>query len=279
MGWRAPEPGGPIRLVRKSTTVAGTTDIDVFISLRQTTPGTLEDLHENLYTRAQQQGWAPPRQNVSIGINYNSAKVDLVPGRLQPGSTAYHSNRTNEIRLMKIWRQCHSLAFPSFYVELMTIRALPRRPRRGRSRSRPASRRTRPPGTPRSGNGEPALRTLCEHAEAARGESRRGAERQQEPKRKGRRVRAHVAQTLRRTPAASLSIGKGNVIDCDGTESDAIDIIIIYDRHYTSIIYNQQGYPYIPAESGYAVLEAKQQLDKQLIEYAGAKAESVRKLK
>jgi hypothetical protein len=68
------------------------------------------------------------------------------------------------------------------------------------------------------------------------------------------------------------------VIDCDGTESDAIDIII-YDRHYTPIIYNQQGYPYIPAESVYAVLEAKQELDKQLIEYAGSKAESVRTLK
>lgn len=71
---------------------------------------------------------------------------------------------------------------------------------------------------------------------------------------------------------------KGIVIDSNGDESDAIDIII-YDRHYTPIIYNQQGYPYIPAESVYAVLESKQELDKELIEYAGVKAESVRKLK
>jgi hypothetical protein len=71
---------------------------------------------------------------------------------------------------------------------------------------------------------------------------------------------------------------KGIVIDCDGMESDAIDIII-YDRHYTPIIYSQRGHPYVPAESVYAVLEAKQELDKELIEYAGAKAESVRRLK
>lgn len=71
---------------------------------------------------------------------------------------------------------------------------------------------------------------------------------------------------------------KGIVIDSNGDESDAIDIII-YDRQYTPIIYNQQGYPYIPAESVYAVLESKQELDKGLIEYAGQKAESVRKLK
>lgn len=71
---------------------------------------------------------------------------------------------------------------------------------------------------------------------------------------------------------------KGIVIDSNGDESDAIDIII-HDRQYTPIIYNQHGYPYIPAESVYAVLEAKQDLDKELVEYAGKKAESVRKLK
>jgi hypothetical protein len=71
---------------------------------------------------------------------------------------------------------------------------------------------------------------------------------------------------------------KGIVIDSNGDESDAIDIII-HDRHYTPVIYNQHGYPYIPAESVYAVLEAKQELDKELIAYAGKKAESVRRLK
>ena len=126
----------------------GTTDIDLFISLKQTTPGTLQQLYESLYDRAQTEGWVPRRQNVSIGITYGGAKVDLVPGRLQPGSSAYHSlwrrkarswtqtnvglhvstvrnsNRVNEIRLLKIWRKCHGLDFPSFYLELTVIAAL-----------------------------------------------------------------------------------------------------------------------------------------------------------
>lgn len=51
------------------------------------------------------------------------------------------------------------------------------------------------------------------------------------------------------------------------------------NRQYTPVIYNQHGYPYVPAESVYAVLESKQELDKELIEYAGKKAESVRRLR
>ncbi|MGH8436692.1 MAG: DUF6602 domain-containing protein [Pseudomonas sp.] len=70
---------------------------------------------------------------------------------------------------------------------------------------------------------------------------------------------------------------KGIVVDCNGDESHAIDIII-HDRQYTPLIYNMRGNPYVPAESVYAVIEAKQQFDKGLIEYAGEKVESVRKL-
>jgi hypothetical protein len=61
------------------------------------------------------------------------------------------------------------------------------------------------------------------------------------------------------------------VIDSNGEESDAIDIIV-YDRHDTPIIYNQQGYPDIPAESVYAVFESKKELDKELIEYPATHA-------
>jgi hypothetical protein len=70
---------------------------------------------------------------------------------------------------------------------------------------------------------------------------------------------------------------KGIIIDCNGEESDAIDVII-HDRQYTPAIYQQFGLPYVPAESVYAVFEAKQQLNKAHVEYAGAKAASVRKL-
>src|SRR5436190_7235012 len=70
---------------------------------------------------------------------------------------------------------------------------------------------------------------------------------------------------------------KGIVIDCNGDESDAIDVII-HDRQFTPAIYQQHGLPYIPAESVYAVFEAKQQIDKAHVQYAGEKAASVRKL-
>jgi hypothetical protein len=71
---------------------------------------------------------------------------------------------------------------------------------------------------------------------------------------------------------------KGIVIDCNGEESDAIDVVI-HDRQFTPAIYQQFGLPYLPAESVYAVFEAKQEIDKTSLAYAGAKAASVRRLR
>ncbi|MBL7663256.1 hypothetical protein JNK13_10955 [bacterium] len=71
---------------------------------------------------------------------------------------------------------------------------------------------------------------------------------------------------------------KAFVIDSTGACSDQIDIVI-YDRQYSPILYNQAGQQYVPAESVYAVLEAKQDLSREHIIYAGEKAASVRKLK
>jgi hypothetical protein len=67
------------------------------------------------------------------------------------------------------------------------------------------------------------------------------------------------------------------VIDSNGTYSDQIDVVI-YDRHYTPILYNQDNQRVIPAESVYAIFEVRQALDKANIEYAGNKAASVRSL-
>jgi hypothetical protein len=73
-------------------------------------------------------------------------------------------------------------------------------------------------------------------------------------------------------------IDKAFVIDSKGARSDEIDIVI-YDRQYTPLLYNQSGQRFVPAESVYAVLEAKQTFDKGNLEYAGRKAASVRNLK
>lgn len=67
------------------------------------------------------------------------------------------------------------------------------------------------------------------------------------------------------------------VIDSNGKSSDQIDVVI-YDRQYTPLLYNQDGQMFVPAESVYAVFEVKQNLDKAHIEYAGIKAASVRRL-
>ena len=73
------------------------------------------------------------------------------------------------------------------------------------------------------------------------------------------------------------SVTKGKVVDSCGNESDQIDIII-YDRQYSPLVFSYNGVNYITAESVYAVFEVKQELNKEYIEYAGKKAESVRKL-
>lgn len=68
------------------------------------------------------------------------------------------------------------------------------------------------------------------------------------------------------------------VLDCEGNRSDQIDIVI-YDRQYSPFLFNQGGAKNVPAESVYAVFEVKPNIDAGKIAYAGAKAESVRKLR
>lgn len=70
---------------------------------------------------------------------------------------------------------------------------------------------------------------------------------------------------------------KAFVIDSRGSCSDQIDVVI-YDRQYSPLLYNQSGQQYVPAESVYAVFEVKQDLSRENIIYAGDKAASVRGL-
>lgn len=135
----------------KETGVHGTSDVDVFISLKSDTTETLKELYEKLFSLARTNGWLPRRQNVSVGVTVNGTRGDLVPGKLQAGQQNYHSlylrkrdswtqtnvslhvdsvrtsGRLKEIRAVKIWRLLHNLDFPSLYLELFTIRALSRR--------------------------------------------------------------------------------------------------------------------------------------------------------
>ena len=70
---------------------------------------------------------------------------------------------------------------------------------------------------------------------------------------------------------------KATIIDSKGCISDQIDLVL-YDAQYSYLAFNENGTLYIPAESVYAIFEIKQELNKKYMEYAGKKAESVRRL-
>ncbi|HEX8217837.1 MAG TPA: DUF6602 domain-containing protein [Chloroflexia bacterium] len=70
---------------------------------------------------------------------------------------------------------------------------------------------------------------------------------------------------------------KAHVVDSNGSFSDQIDVLV-FDRQYSPFIFEFEGEKIVPAESVYAVFEAKQTIDKGLVEYAQKKVASVRKL-
>lgn len=72
-------------------------------------------------------------------------------------------------------------------------------------------------------------------------------------------------------------VSKAFVIDSRGSTSEQIDIVV-YDRQYTPVLYNQDNQKFIPAESVYAVFEVKPSINREYIFYAGDKVSSVRKL-
>lgn len=72
-------------------------------------------------------------------------------------------------------------------------------------------------------------------------------------------------------------VATGIVIDSRGNRSDQIDVVV-FDRHFTPTLLDQKNHRYIPAEAVYAMFECKPIIDKGYIEYAEAKAASVRRM-
>jgi len=85
-------------------------------------------------------------------------------------------------------------------------------------------------------------------------------------------------QMLREYLPKRYRIEKAFVVDSLDQCSEQIDIVI-FDQQYSPFLFNQDGAFFVPAESVYAVIEAKQDISKGMIEYAAKKAASVRKLK
>lgn len=70
---------------------------------------------------------------------------------------------------------------------------------------------------------------------------------------------------------------KAHVVDSEGEFSQQIDVVI-YDRQYSPLIFDFEGEKVIPAESVYAVFEAKQSINDKHVRYAQEKVTSVRRL-
>lgn len=83
---------------------------------------------------------------------------------------------------------------------------------------------------------------------------------------------------LRRYLPARYQVEEAFVIDSQGDTSDQIDIVI-FDAIYTSPLYGHDQKKYLPRESVYAAFEVKPKVNKEHLEYAGAKAASVVQLK
>jgi hypothetical protein len=68
---------------------------------------------------------------------------------------------------------------------------------------------------------------------------------------------------------------KAHVVDSLGNFSQQIDVVV-FDRQYSPFIFTYENETIIPAESVYAVFEAKQTADAALVAYAQEKVASVR---
>jgi hypothetical protein len=72
-------------------------------------------------------------------------------------------------------------------------------------------------------------------------------------------------------------VEKASVVDSKGIFSDQIDVVV-FDRQYSPFIFQFEGQKIVPAESVYAIFEAKQTINAKHIAYAREKVSSVRKL-
>lgn len=70
---------------------------------------------------------------------------------------------------------------------------------------------------------------------------------------------------------------KAFVVDSNGIFSQQMDVVV-FDRQYSPFIFDFEGQKIVPAESVYAVFEAKQAINAEHVKYAQEKVQSVRNL-
>jgi hypothetical protein len=132
----------------KGTAISLSSDVDILVSLTNDchrNDGGLKKCYESLEAYLRKNYSGVRAQNVSIRINLNGLEVDITPARKLSGNTNYHSiytaktgsykqtsiqkhindisssGRTDEIRLLKIWRHRNKLDIPSIYLEYLLV--------------------------------------------------------------------------------------------------------------------------------------------------------------
>ncbi len=132
----------------KGTAIANSSDIDLMVSLKHDcneNDGGLKACYDSLYKWLSGSYSNVRRQNVSVRVKLGDLEIDVTPARKLSGNTNDHtlyvfkknsvkktnikkhisdisqSGRTNEIKLLKIWREINALDFPSIYLEYLLI--------------------------------------------------------------------------------------------------------------------------------------------------------------
>lgn len=137
----------------KGTALQGSSDLDLFLSLRPSIPGTLEEIFTDFSDTLKRVGYTVRLQNVSVRIKHSGLRIDLVPGKRLPNTQDWHflytnrrenqnriqtnvkqhinavlnSGRVNEIMALKIWRDINRLSLPSMYLEMYVLKAMARK--------------------------------------------------------------------------------------------------------------------------------------------------------
>lgn len=132
----------------KWTAIALASDVDYLISLDHNCNENnwwLDAIYKSLYDTLKIYYSNLRKQNVSFRIKLDNLEVDITPARKLAWYRNYHSiylskqntrkqtniqihindisnsGRTNEIKLLKIWRELNNLEFPSIYMEYLVI--------------------------------------------------------------------------------------------------------------------------------------------------------------
>ncbi|MFZ0137355.1 MAG: hypothetical protein WAK89_09865 [Candidatus Sulfotelmatobacter sp.] len=130
----------------QGTAITLSSHVDILLCLQLSQKMEIRNVFWKLFEYLADQNLQPRTREVSMQVESNKLRVDLIPasavsGGMQvlyhkePGSpcstnVAQHvhliarSGRTQEICALKIWRERHALEFPSFYLGLATLLAL-----------------------------------------------------------------------------------------------------------------------------------------------------------